>query len=336
MKNGEMKQSKKLLEDIAGIAGNCLTVCPSQEGKIRLHLWIRACGVLDIWSHHRGLLRQCPQESPLANDQILMDGQKGIEIMISKLSKGGISGILDKISQAAREESQDNSLIRWWSKDICVDSLPNHVVFGGVSCLSVQRHKVMLKCNLFKNIKGCVESLSSSDDWMAGHVQSSSGTKRVQGWSAQCTWVESKAKEEINLQKDVQVSIQALEQIRDFDSKVKLGSQLKTIDEVEAYAGLKKIMKEFQAWLKVELREVRRDKRRQVDAEDEQACSSIKRCRHKVKGLYTHDRESNDLVNHIGGVFRYFIVDVVDPGSTQNVARCGRELGEQFLSHEQG
>ncbi|KAF2615365.1 hypothetical protein F2Q70_00010670 [Brassica cretica] len=26
--------------------------------------------------------------------------------------------------------------------------------------------------------------------------------------------------------------------------------------------------------------------------------------------------ESNDLVNHIGGVFRYFIVDVVDPGST--------------------
>ena len=29
MKNGEIKQSKKLLEDIAW---NCLTVCPSQEG----------------------------------------------------------------------------------------------------------------------------------------------------------------------------------------------------------------------------------------------------------------------------------------------------------------
>ncbi|WZZ53053.1 hypothetical protein YC2023_053160 [Brassica napus] len=43
-----------------------------------------------------------------------------------------------------------------------------------------------------------------------------------------------------------------------------------------------------------------------------------------------------DLVNHIGGVFRYFIVDVVDPGSTPDVARCGRELGEQLLSHEQG
>ncbi|KAF3503307.1 hypothetical protein F2Q69_00041152 [Brassica cretica] len=46
--------------------------------------------------------------------------------------------------------------------------------------------------------------------------------------------------------------------------------------------------------------------------------------------------ESNDLVNHIGGVFRYFIVDVVDHGSTLDVARCGRELSEKFLSHEQG
>ena len=46
------------------------------------------------------------------------------------------------------------------------------------------------------------------------------------------------------------------------------------------------------------------------------------------------NRESYDLVNHIGGVFRYFIVDVVDPGSTPDVARCGRELGEKFLSHE--
>ncbi|KAF3600952.1 hypothetical protein F2Q69_00037853 [Brassica cretica] len=46
--------------------------------------------------------------------------------------------------------------------------------------------------------------------------------------------------------------------------------------------------------------------------------------------------ESNDLVNHVGGVFRYFIVDVVDPGSTPDVARCSRELGEKFLSHEQG
>ncbi|KAF3537621.1 hypothetical protein F2Q69_00024866 [Brassica cretica] len=114
---------------------------------------------------------------------------------------------------------------------------------------------------------GCVESLSSSDDWMAGPVQSSSGTKRVQGWSA---------KEEINLQKEVQVYVQALEQ---------LGSQLKTIYEGDGYSEwqwdchipfirrLKKIMKELQTWLKVELREVRRDKRRQRDAEDEQVCS---------------------------------------------------------------
>ncbi|CAG7885848.1 unnamed protein product, partial [Brassica rapa] len=28
------------------------------------------------------------------------------------------------------------------------------------------------------------------------------------------------------------------------------------------------------------------------------------------------DIESNELVNHIRGVFQYFIVDVVDPGST--------------------
>ncbi|KAG2257245.1 hypothetical protein Bca4012_094421 [Brassica carinata] len=78
----------------------------------------------------QGILRQCPQESPLANGQILIDGQvlirllvgsmtnmrgqvvdKGIEIMISQLSKGGISEILDKISQAAREESQGVSWI---------------------------------------------------------------------------------------------------------------------------------------------------------------------------------------------------------------------------------
>ncbi|KAF3558887.1 hypothetical protein F2Q69_00011858 [Brassica cretica] len=37
--------------------------------------------------------------------------------------------------------------------------------------------------------------------------------------------------------------------------------------------------------------------------------------------------QGQDLVNHIGGVFRYFIVDVVDPESTPDVARCGRDLG---------
>ncbi|KAG2298935.1 hypothetical protein Bca52824_035407 [Brassica carinata] len=92
--------------------------------------------VLDIWSHHRGILRQCPQEITLADDQILIGSQvliklmagsmtnrrvqvvdgdaqvryletyqykNGIEERNSQLSKGGISGILDKISQAARE-----------------------------------------------------------------------------------------------------------------------------------------------------------------------------------------------------------------------------------------
>ncbi|KAF3596173.1 hypothetical protein DY000_02021071 [Brassica cretica] len=195
MKNGEMKQSKKLLEDIARIAWNCLTVFPSQEGKSRLHLWIRTCRVLDIWSHHRRILRQCPQESPLANGYILIDGQKCLMLLGASLatvkspeqiggvghrshrshrvarqkmlSKEMISGILDKISQAAREESQGVSWIRWYkaqfiqlavgsksvsggsviaeqfdqmveqrSKDICVDSLSNHGF----------RRRVLLKC----------------------------------------------------------------------------------------------------------------------------------------------------------------------------------------------
>lgn len=88
-----------------------------------------------VTSH--GVLRKFPHGSPLANGQIFIDGQvlirlmassmtnmrvqvvdgahvsiletsqhkKGIEIMNSQLSKGGISRILDKISHADREES---------------------------------------------------------------------------------------------------------------------------------------------------------------------------------------------------------------------------------------
>ncbi|KAF3515865.1 hypothetical protein DY000_02063479 [Brassica cretica] len=153
-------------------------------------------------SREKELKGKCPQESPLANGQILIDGQ-----------------------------------IRWWSKDTCVDSLPNHVVLGGVSCLSVQRYKEMLKCNLIKNIKvklsqGCVESLSNSDDWMAAPVQSSSVFKEFDSRLSAHEW-NRKAKEEINLQKDVQFSVQAFEHVRDFDSK--LGSQLKTIDEGDGF-----------------------------------------------------------------------------------------------------
>ena len=40
--------------------------------------------------------------------------KKGIEIMNSQLSKGGISGILDKISHADREESQGVSWSIWY------------------------------------------------------------------------------------------------------------------------------------------------------------------------------------------------------------------------------
>ncbi|KAF2580227.1 hypothetical protein F2Q68_00006205 [Brassica cretica] len=41
--------------------------------------------------------------------------------------------------------------------------------------------------------------------------------------------------------------------------------------------------------------------------------------------------ESNDLVNHIRSVFRYFIVDVVDHGSTPDVTCCGRELEHRLI-----
>ncbi|WZZ53054.1 hypothetical protein YC2023_053161 [Brassica napus] len=239
MKNGEMKQNKKLLEDIAGIAWNCLIVFPSQEG---------------------GILRQCPQESPLANGQTLIDGQVLIKLMAGSKTNRRVQ----VVDGDAHVSVFGDILIQegWWSKDICVDSLPNHTVLGGVSCLSVQRYKVMLKCNLVKNIK----------------------------------------------------------------RKSKTVSEIWSMSDFKAYACFKEIMKRLQALLKVELREVRRDKRRQGDAEDEQTCSSIKRCRHK--GLHTQEQRESMI-------FRYFIVDVVDPGSTPDVARCGRELGEQFLSHEQ-
>ncbi|KAF2574122.1 hypothetical protein F2Q70_00005638 [Brassica cretica] len=280
MKNGEMKQSKKLLEYIAGIAGNCLTVCPSQEGKIRLHLWIRTCEVLDIWSHHMGMLRQCPQESPLANGQILIDGQ---------LSKGMISGILDKISQAAREESQGVSWIRWVNQ-------------------------------------GCVESLSSSDDWMQGHVQSSSGTKRVQGWSYSKNLIQGsvymsgieRPRRKSTCRRMFRFLFKHLNRFKEdhegTSSLAQGGAEIREDKEMQKMSRL------AQASRGVGTKEGLWTWTKQVEF---------------CEGLYTQDRECNDLVNHIEGVFRYFIVDVVDHGSTPDVARCGRELGEQFLSHEQ-
>ncbi|KAF2576460.1 hypothetical protein F2Q70_00001245 [Brassica cretica] len=61
--------------------------------------------------------------------------------------------------------------------------------------------------------------------------------------------------------------------------------QISVLETSQHKKGLKKIMKELQVWLKVELREVRRDKRRQGDAENVQACSSIKRCKGMVMDL---------------------------------------------------
>ncbi|KAF3610067.1 hypothetical protein DY000_02049007 [Brassica cretica] len=250
MKNGEMKQSKKLLEDIAWIAGNCLTVCPSQEGK-------GTGGILDTWSHHRGILRQCPQESPLANCQILIDGQVLIRLMAGSMTNRRVQ---------------------------VVDGDAHVSVYGDILIQEGQR--ILLKCvavqsdaqvQSVQEHQGCVKSLSSSDVWMAGPVLSNSGCCTLfKGFDSRLNAHEwnRKAKEEINLQKDVQVSVQALEQ---------LGSQLKTLDEGDENSewqwdchipfSFKKIMKGLQALLKVELREVRRDERRQGNAEDELVCS---------------------------------------------------------------
>ncbi|KAF3537755.1 hypothetical protein F2Q69_00019250 [Brassica cretica] len=398
-KNGEMKQSKKLLEDIAGIAGNCLTVCPSQEGKSRLHLWIRTCGVLDIWSHHKGILRQCPQESPLANGQILIYGQVLIRLLAGSMTNRCVQVVDgDAHVSAAREESQGVSWIRSYEAQfiqLVVGS--KSVSGGGVSCLSVQQYKVMLKCSLFKNIM--VKSKTVPEIWSMSDFKLGLQIKTIDKGDGYSEWQWDFHMPFIRRLKNITKKLQAwlkvkLREVRrdkrrqgDAEDEQACSSikrcrhkvRVMDLDQtVEAYACLKKIMKEFQAWLKVKLREVRRDKRRQGDTEDEQACSSIKRCQHKVRvmdldqtcgvllggillgqvliqkridhdrdlqaqaeplgggsfhgvswrdrGLYTHDRESNDLVNHIGGIFRYFILDVVDPGSTPDVARCDREL----------
>ncbi|KAG2291385.1 hypothetical protein Bca52824_038054 [Brassica carinata] len=59
-------------------------------------------------------------------------------------------------------------------------------------------------------------------------------------------------------------------------------------------------MKRLQALLKVERREVRRDKIRQGDAEDEQTCSSIKRCRHKVRVMDLDQTGSKSVIISVG------------------------------------
>ncbi|WZY94395.1 hypothetical protein YC2023_066724 [Brassica napus] len=272
MKDGEMKQSKKLLEDIAGIAENCLTVCPFQE-------------------------------SPLANGQILIDGQVLIRLMAGSMTNKHVQVVYgDAHVSAAREENQGVSWIRW-QRDLLV-------------IVAVQSDAQVVNQDF-------VESLSSSDGWMAGLVQSNNSCCTVfKDFDSRLNAHEwnQKAKEKINLQKDVQVSVQALKH---------LGSQLKTIDE-----GFKKIMKGLQACVKKLTRSnadnAKKERPRQrslipsqVARGEGRSLKHPRECFHGVswrdKGLYTQNIESNDLVNHIGGVFRYFIVEVVDHGSTPDV-----------------
>ncbi|WZZ64613.1 hypothetical protein YC2023_075983 [Brassica napus] len=228
----KMKQSKKLLEDIAGIAENCPTVSPSQEGF------------------------KC-KEKPIAF--------KGTKQVLIRLMAGSMTNRHVQV----------------------VDGDAHVLVFGDILIQEGRRvllkcEEVMLKCNMFKNIKG--KSKTVSEIW------SMSDFKVMIGW--QVLFRVAAAKEELNLQKDVQVSVQALEQVRDFDNKV-------------------------------------------VFKEDHEITSSLAQGGAERRFTYPGTERVYDLVNHIGGVFRYFIVDVVDPGSTPDVARCGRKLGEKFLSHEQ-
>ncbi|KAF2600885.1 hypothetical protein F2Q68_00011901 [Brassica cretica] len=165
-------------------------------------------GVLDIWLHHRGILRQCPQESPLANDQVLIDGQVLIRLMAVSMTNRRVQ-VVDgdiKISQAAREESQGVSWIRWYEAQFI------QLTVGSKSSSGVGSKGFSETSRFYYNMR----------------VSPGLFRKSVQQGVNAHEW-NRKAKEEINLQKDVQVSLQALEQVRDFDSK--LGSQLKTLDE---------------------------------------------------------------------------------------------------------
>uniref|UniRef100_A0A0D3AVZ7 Uncharacterized protein n=1 Tax=Brassica oleracea var. oleracea TaxID=109376 RepID=A0A0D3AVZ7_BRAOL len=56
-----------------------------------------------------------------------------------------------------------------------------------------------------------------------------------------------------------------------------------------------------------------------IQVSGKQEPQTSRECFHGVSWR-DRERENDDLVNHIGGVFRYFIVDVVDPGSTPDVA----------------
>ncbi|KAF2576459.1 hypothetical protein F2Q70_00001244 [Brassica cretica] len=147
-----------------------------------------------------------------------------------------------------------------------------------------KQYKV-IKCNMFNYIKG--KSKTVSEIWSMSDFKNL--WTFIQGWN-------QKAKEEINLQKDVQVSVQALdEQVEVMETHN--GNE---IDTYGVHHGFK---------------------------EDHEGSSSLAQGGAERR-LFNRDTESNDIVNHIEGVFRYFIVDVVDPGSTPDVAvqpRSGRD-----------
>ncbi|KAF2601300.1 hypothetical protein F2Q70_00027556 [Brassica cretica] len=147
-----------------------------------------------------GVLRKFTQGSPLANGKIFMDGHVLIMLMMSSMTNMSV--------QVTDGDSQVLVLGKSQHKKVAVQS--------DTQVSSAQEHQGVNQ--------GCVESLSSSEGWMASPVRSNIGTKVFKDFDSMLNAHEwnQKIKEEINLEKDVQVSVQALEQ---------LGSQLKTIDE---------------------------------------------------------------------------------------------------------
>ncbi|KAF3524689.1 hypothetical protein F2Q69_00051221 [Brassica cretica] len=168
----ELKGKRTTKSEPSMMQGN---TCLSILGRVRLVLHKQAHLKL------KEILRQCPQESPLANGQILIDGQVLIRLMVGSMT---------------------NRRVQVVDGDAHVLVLGDILIQEGLS-------------------QGCVESLSNSDDWMAAPVQSSSVFKEFDSRLSAHEW-NRKAKEEINLQKDVQFSVQAFEHVRDFDSNVVL------------------------------------------------------------------------------------------------------------------
>ncbi|KAF2601687.1 hypothetical protein F2Q70_00027093 [Brassica cretica] len=279
MKNGEMKQNKKLLEDIAGIAGNCLIVFPSQEG---------------------GILRQCPQESPLANGQTLIDGQVLIKLMAGSKTNRRVQvvdGDAHVSLKGVRAERKGYSMTRGsW---IC-------------SVYQDQECQVKMKNGEMKQNKKLLEDIAG----IAGNCLIVCPSQEG-GILRQCPQESPLANGHTLIDGQVLIRLMAGSktnrrvQVVDGDAHVSVFGDILIQEGVNK--GCVESLSSSDGWM----------------AAEPLGGGSFHGVSWRDRGLHTQEQRESMI-------FRYFIVDVVDPGSTPDVARCGRELGEQFLSHEQG